>query len=107
MRGAYDARGRGPEARREGRDAGRRQDTEIYDVGAAARSAGTQGAGEHLSGEARVASHEDPAPKGVGGGEPEAQGILGQQALVGDPAHPVGAERYGPSIQSASLAMPA
>jgi hypothetical protein len=106
VRGAYDARCRGPKTRREGCEAGRRQDTEIYDVGATARCAGTQGAGEHLSREARVASDEDFAPKGKGSGETETQGVFGQQALVGDTAHPVGAERYGPSLQSASLAMP-
>ena len=92
--------------RRESRDAGRRKDTEIYDFGPAARNAGTQGAGEHLSREAGVASDEDPATEYPGGSEAEAQGVLGQQALVGDPAHPVGAERYGLSFQSASLAMP-
>jgi hypothetical protein len=105
VRGAYNACGRGPETRREGRDAGRRKDTEIYGVGSAARSAGTQGAGEHLSREARIASDEDPASEHPGGGEAKAQGVLGQQSLVGDPAHPIGAERYGPSLQSASLAM--
>jgi len=106
VRGAYDACGRGPETRRESRDAGRRKDTEIYDAGSAARSAGTQGAGEHLSRDARVASDEDPASEHPGGGEAKAQGVLGQQALVGDPAYSVGAERYGLSLQSASLAMP-
>jgi len=106
VRGAYDACGRGPETRRESRDSGRRKDTEIYDVGSAARSAGTQGAGEHLSREARVASDEDPASEHPGGGEAKAQGVLGQQALVGDPAHPVGAERYRLPFQSASLTIP-
>ena len=58
-----------------------------------------------ISPERRVSRpDEDLTPKDAGGGESEAQGILGQQALVGDPAHPVRAERYGPSIQSASLA---
>ncbi len=102
MRGAYDDRGRGPKTRREGRDAGRRQDTKIDVFCAAARCTGTQGAGEHLSGEARIASDKDSAPKGTGGGEPEAQGILRQEAFVRDPAHPIGAERYGSLLQFSS-----
>src|SRR5215212_178295 len=106
MRGAYDASGRSPQTRREGRDAGRRQDTEIDDVRASARCAGAQGAGEHLSGEARVASYEELASERQGGGESEAKGIFWQEAFVGDPAHPVGAERCGSFLQSASSTKP-
>jgi hypothetical protein len=99
VRGTDDAGRRGTESGREGSDTRRGQDAEVYHVGPAAGGAGGEGAGEHLSRETRVASDEQLSSENPGGGETEAQGVLGQQALVGDPAHPVGAESCGSTFQ--------
>src|SRR5919112_304223 len=89
----------GTESGRGGSDPGRGQDAGVSHVGPAAGGAGGEGAGEHLSRETRVASDEQLSSENPGGGETEAQGVLGQQALVGDPAHPVGAESCGSTFQ--------
>src|SRR5918993_164155 len=106
VRGAYHGSGRGPETGREVRDTGRRQNAEVDNIGSAARGSGGEGAGEHLPGEARVAPDGDPAPESPGGGETEAQGVLRQQTLVGDTAHPVGAESYSSPNQFFSTLAP-
>src|SRR5919199_613561 len=55
VRGADDAAGGGPEKRREGCDAWRRQDTEVNYRRSAARETGGEGTREHIPGETGIA----------------------------------------------------